>query len=267
MKISVVIPTYNRSDFILRAIESVRNQTIKVDEIIVIDDGSNDKTKELIENLDLKYIYQKNSGVSNARNRGIKEAKNNWIAFLDSDDIWNNTKIENQIEFHKTNPHILISHTDELWVRNDKIINQKHHQKKPSGFCFLENIPACKIGPSTTILHKDILNDIGLFDENLKVCEDYDLWLRISLKYEIGYIDEKQIIKYAGHDNQLSFTTFAIDTYRVQALEKHLNSEFKEDVKLELLKKIEYILKGAKKHDNEKLIKEYSKKQEELLLI
>lgn len=260
MKITVIIPTYNRAEFILRAIKSVQNQTIKVDEIIVVDDGSNDNTKEILKDLDIKYIYQKNKGVSSARNMGIKNCNNDWIAFLDSDDTWHETKIEKQIIFHQQNKEIMLSHTNELWDRNGKIINQKKHQEKPSGFCFLQNLAACKIGPSTVMIHADIFNQIGLFDENLTVCEDYDLWLRISKEFEIGYIDEKLITKYAGHENQLSFTTFAIDQYRIQALEKHLESNHKDDVQKELIKKIELILKGARKHNNEILIKKYEEK-------
>jgi len=260
MKISVVIPTFNREAFILKAIDSIKKQSVNVDEIIVVDDGSSDNTKSLLENSDIKYIYQKNSGVSSARNAGIKEAKNDWLAFLDSDDTWHETKIEKQIEFHKQNKGILLSHTNELWKRNDKIINQKKHQLKPSGFCFLQNLEACKIGPSTVMIHKDIFSKIGLFDENLIVCEDYDLWLRISKEFEIGYLEEKLMTKYAGHENQLSFTTFAIDQYRIQALEKHLKSEHKNDVQKELIRKIELILKGARKHNNEILIKKYEEK-------
>ena len=260
MKISVVIPTYNRELFIEKAILSVQNQTVIVDEIIVVDDGSTDNTKQLLEDFDVVYIYQENSGVSSARNAGIEKAKNNWIAFLDSDDIWHETKLEKQINFHRQYPNVLLSHTDELWIRNNKIINQKKHQQKPSGFCFLDNISACKIGPSTIMMHKDIFHDIGLFDEGLIVCEDYDLWLRISCKYEIGFLNEKLLSKYAGHDNQLSFTTFAIDQYRIQALEKHLESDYKDDVQKELIKKIELILKGARKHNNNMLIKKYEEK-------
>jgi len=261
LNISVVIPTYNRASFILRALDSVLKQTVSVDEIIIIDDGSTDNTKDILKNYtSIKYIYQNNQGVSSARNKGIQEAKNEWIAFLDSDDIWHKEKIEKQVSFHQTNTDILISHTDELWVRNDKIIKQKHHQLKPSGFCFVDNISSCKIGPSTTIINRSILDDIGLFDEKLLVCEDYDLWLRISSKYNIGYIDEKLITKYAGHDNQLSFTTFAIDKYRIQALEKHLNNSFHEEIKKEIENKCNVLLKGARKHNNLEIIEIYEKK-------
>jgi len=265
LKISVVIPTFNRKGFVQKALESVLNQTVEVDEIIIVDDGSNDNTREnLKNNSSIKYIYQENSGVSSARNKGIFEAKNDWIAFLDSDDIWHEEKIEKQIQLHLQNDSILISHTDELWNRNNKIIKQKHHQLKPSGFCFLDNIPSCKIGPSTTLLHKSILEDVGYFDEELIVCEDYDLWLRILHKYELGYLDEKLITKYAGHENQLSFSTFAIDKYRIQALEKHLKGEYSIEIKKEILKKCAVLLKGAHKHNNLDIISVYEKKVFEL---
>ena len=136
MKISIIIPTYNRAKFLLEAVNSVFNQTVKPFEIIVIDDGSNDNTKEVLENLDVKYIYQKNRGVSSARNRGVKEAKGDWICFLDSDDIWLEDKLKEQILFHQ-NSDFLISQTDEVWIRNDKRVNKPKRYKKYGGNIFL----------------------------------------------------------------------------------------------------------------------------------
>jgi len=260
MNISVIIPTYNRQDHILDAIKSVQNQTYKVDEIIVVDDGSTDNTKQLLKNLDIKYIYQDNKGVSSARNTGIKNAKNSWITFLDSDDIWLDSKIEKQVQFHKNNPNILISHTDELWIKNGKQINKKYHQRKPFGWCFEDNLDSCKIGPSTTILHKDIILDIGYFDEDLIVCEDYDLWLRILQKYQLGFIDIPLIKKIAGNYAQLSFDTFAMDRFRIVALEKHLNTKYKHIVLKHLIQKLTYLVNGAKKRDNKDILEKYEPK-------
>ena len=247
MKITVVIPTYNREKLVVAAINSVLNQTIKVDEIIIIDDGSIDDTRRIIEKLPIQYIYQENSGVSSARNLGIKKASNEWICFLDSDDIWLENKIEEQLLFHKKNPDILFSHTHEEWIFNGKIVKQKKHQQKPSGYCFSDNISHCLIGPSTVMIHKSIFNDIGIFDESLEVCEDFDLWLRILDKYELGFIDKKLINKIAGHENQLSFMTPMMDTYRIEALLKHKN---KEEVRDMIIKKCDILIKGAIKHNN-----------------
>lgn len=257
MKISLIIPTYNRANLIENTLLSALNQTIKVDEIIVVNDGSTDNTKQLLEQYDIKYIFQENQGVSSARNTGIKEAQNDWICFLDSDDIWEPNKIEKQIAFHKLYPHILFSHTDELWRFNEKIIKQKKHQLKPSGYCFKENIPNTLIGASTVMCHKSIFDAIGLFDEELKACEDYDLWLRILDKYELGLVDEKLITKIAGHSGQLSFETPLMDSFRVKALLKHLESKHKDEIKQELIKKCDILINGAIKHQNMELKSHY----------
>jgi len=257
MKISLIIPTYNRANLIENTLLSVFNQTIKVDEIIVIDDGSTDNTKQILEQYDIKYIFQENQGVSSARNTGIKRAKNEWICFLDSDDIWEHNKIEKQIAFHIENQHILFSHTDELWRFNEKIIKQKKHQLKPSGYCFKENIPNTLIGASTVMCHKSVFDNVGIFDEELQACEDYDLWLRILDIYELGLIEEKLITKIAGHSGQLSFETPLMDSYRVKALLKHLKSTHKEEVKQELIKRCDILINGAIKYGNDELKHHY----------
>lgn len=258
MKISVIIPTYNRASFLEKSIKSVLNQTAKIDEIIVVDDGSNDNTSQIIKQFDVKYIYQNHQGVSKARNTGIINAKNEWIAFLDSDDIWHNNKIEQHIIFHTKNPNHLASYTNEQWIRNGKIIQQKGYQEKeqPS---FLNSLKLCKIGASTFFCHKKIFEAIGYFDETLIACEDYDLWLRILQKYPIQYIEEKLTSKYAGHQNQLSFETKTIDKYRIYALKKHLESEYKREVLEELIYKTELLIKGAKKHGNTEILEEFEK--------
>jgi glycosyltransferase involved in cell wall biosynthesis len=258
MKISLIIPTYNRASLIENTLLSALNQTTKIDEIIIIDDGSTDNTQELLKKYDIKYTYQENQGVSSARNKGINEAKNEWICFLDSDDIWESNKIEKQIAFHKANPHILFSHTDELWRFNDKIIKQKKHQLKPSGYCFKQNIPNTLIGASTVMCHSSVFDDVGLFDEELKACEDYDLWLRILDRYELGLIDEKLITKIAGHSGQLSFETPLMDSYRIKALLKHLNSNYKEEIKQEIIKRCDILITGAMKHQNKDVEQYYN---------
>ena len=198
-----------------------------------MDDGSTDNTKELLKHEDITYIYQKNNGVSSARNRGIKEAKYDWLAFLDSDDLWYKDKIEKQVSLHVENPELKVSFTDEAWLRNAKVVNKKKHLKKEQP-TFLNSLRTCKIGVSTLFIHKSVFGDIGLFDENLKVCEDYDLWLRVLQKYEIRLMDEELITKQAGHKNQLSFSTPLIDSYRVKALKKHIESQYQNEVLKEI---------------------------------
>ena len=269
MQISVVIPTYNRYEFLKRAITSVVAQTASVAEIIVVDDGSCDDTAQIVKDFpSIIYIYQKNSGVSSARNVGIEKAKYEWIAFLDSDDEWHPQKIARQIQYHQKNSDILISYTDEKWVRNGSEIKIPKKYAKVGGEIFQKCLSHCIIAPSSALLHNSLFQKYGRFDEGLEVCEDYDLWLRIALYEQIGLVDEKLICKYAGHQGQLSFKHWGMDRFRTQSLEKLLHSckerEMVHLVRHELLKKNILLLKGARKYDKIADIKFYEKRIEAL---
>jgi len=224
LDISVVIPTYNRYELLKRAIASLYEQTTPPQEIIVVDDGSTDNTKAIVKDFpEIIYIYQENRGVSVARNAGIQKAKNEWIAFLDSDDEWHSKKLQKQIDFHRKNPDILMSYTDEVWIRNGKKVKIPKKYRKIGEDAFVENLSYCNIAPSSVMLHKKLLDRVGLFDEDLEVCEDYDLWLRIASKEKIALIDEKLINKYAGHDEQLGFRK-NMDRVRIAILQKLIAS-------------------------------------------
>jgi len=245
-KVSVVIPTYNRSSLVQRAIKSAINQTLPPYEIIVVDDGSNDNTAKILKKYPVKVIKQKNLGVSAARNSGILNSSGDIIAFLDDDDEWEELKLQEQLKIHNK-----FSHTQETWIRDGKIINQKAHHQKPEGECFYQNLSFCKIAPSTVMIDRDILLEVGLFDENLEVCEDFDLWLRVLKKYPIKLLKKPLTKKYAGESEQLSFKYFAMDRFRVLSLLK-----FKDDklVRNEILKKLNILKKGALKHQNQDII-------------
>ena len=227
MHVSVIIPTYNRKHTLKRAIQSVYIQSLLPFEIIVVDDGSNDGTKEWVKQKypDIKYIYQKNSGVSSARNKGIKIARGDWIALLDSDDEWLPNKLSEQISKIKSNLDVKILHSNEIWIRNGVRVNQMKKHKKFGGYIFEKCLDICRISPSSVLLKKEILNDIGTFDESLKVCEDYDLWLRITSKYPVCFLDIPLIKKYGGHSDQLSRAHDGIEFYRIQSLQKILESK------------------------------------------
>ena len=261
MNISVIIPTFNRYIFLARAVTSIYNQTVLPKEIIVIDDGSTDNTSQIQKDFpDIIYIYQKNSGVSSARHIGIKRDMFDLIAFLDSDDEWDCTKLEKQIKFHQEHPHILMSYTDEKWVRDGVEVKVPKKYQKYSGYIFDRCLSHCIIAPSASLVHCSIFEKVNLFDENLEVCEDYDLWLRIAINYEIGLVEEKLITKYAGHENQLSFKYWGMDRFRVKSLEKLVDTEKKEIVRSILGKKYKLLLKGAIKYDKITDIKEYEEK-------
>ncbi len=238
MDIAVIIPTYNRYLLLKRAISSVYAQTYSPKEIIIIDDGSTDATVNIQNDFPkIIYIYQKNRGVSSARNHGIKSAKYEWIAFLDSDDEWHEDKLQKQMEFHQKNPDILISYTDELWIRNGIQTKTPKKYKKIGKNIFLENLSYCNIAPSSVVLHKTLFEKVGFFDEALEVCEDYDLWLRISSRYKVVLIRKKLIKKYAGHDEQLGFKK-GMEAYRIRVLEKLYNICMSQEKKILIEKEL-----------------------------
>ncbi len=224
MNISVIIPTHNRAHTIGRAIESVLKQSLPPSEVIIVDDGSPDKTAALIQNdfPRCHYIYQQNQGVSSARNSGIRAASSEWLAFLDSDDEWMPGKLATQAAALKDNPGIQLCHTEEIWIRNGTRVNQMKKHAKRGGWLFQHCLPLCAISPSSVIIHRSLFESLGLFDETLPACEDYDLWLRICAFYPTLFVETAQIIKYGGHEDQLSRRHWGMDRFRIQALEKIL---------------------------------------------
>ncbi len=222
MNISVIIPTHNRVHSIGRAVESVLQQTLPATEIIIVDDGSTDNTAALIRKRfpGCCYLHQQNQGVSSARNRGIAAATGEWLAFLDSDDEWMPEKLAMQTAALKHNPDIHLCHTEEIWIRNGKRVNPMKKHAKKGGWIFQHCLPLCAISPSSVIIHRSLFEAVGLFDETLPACEDYDLWLRICAFYPTLFVEQPQIIKYGGHEDQLSRRHWGMDRFRIQALEK-----------------------------------------------
>jgi glycosyltransferase involved in cell wall biosynthesis len=225
--VSVIIPTFNRSQKLLRAVESVISQHYKGLEILVIDDASTDTTyKDLLKfGKSITYIrLNKNTGVSGARNTGIHNATAPWIAFLDSDDCWLKDKLRIQMLFIKDNPETIACQTDEIWIRNGRRVNPKIKHKKPSGNIFNQSLKLCLVSPSSVIIKSSVFNEIGIFDESLPAAEDYDLWLRISCRYPIYLIDKKLIVKEGGHHDQLSKKFHAMDRFRIASITKLIQS-------------------------------------------
>jgi glycosyltransferase involved in cell wall biosynthesis len=224
---SVIIPTYNRYQLLKRAIDSVLNQTLSDFELIVVDDGSSDDTSGVAIEYEgrITYIRQDNGGVSRARNRGIHLASSPYIAFLDSDDVWLPEKLKEQCNYINSNPDVLIHQTDELWIRNGKRINPMKKHMKKEGAIFLESLDRCMISPSSVVIKGELFERFGLFDEDLPVCEDYDLWLRIAAGERVGLIEKKLIAKYGGHRDQLSRRFWGMDRFRVYAIIKLLMSQ------------------------------------------
>ncbi|MFQ5865343.1 MAG: glycosyltransferase [bacterium] len=223
---SVIIPTYNRLPFLKEAVESVLNQSYRNLELILVDDGSTDGTKDFAAKLGnrIKYVYKKNGGPSSARNRGIREAGGRFITFLDSDDLWHKDKLKVEIEFMQSHPEAMVCYTDEVWIRRGVRVNQRKKHRKYSGWIFEHCVPLCIVSPSSVLMRREFFDEVGYFDESLPVCEDYDLWLRASLRFPFHFIPQKLIIKRGGYSEQLS-AQWGSDRYRVQALLKLLEKE------------------------------------------
>ena len=254
--VSVIIPTYNRALTLARAVASVMAQTHPVLEIIIVDDGSDDDTRDRFESRnDIRYVYQSNAGVSAARNHGLSLARGDWIAFLDSDDAWLPSKIEAQFAALADQPEHRLCHTEEIWIRNGTRVNQKHKHRKGGGDQFERCVELCCISPSSVLLHRTVFDEFGGFDESMRACEDYDLWLRICAVEPVVFVETPQIYKYGGHADQLSRHYAAMDRFRVYALDKLLSDggliDRQRDVVIESIRKrLGVLLAGAAKRGN-----------------
>ena len=262
-EVSVIIPTYNREKFISECVQSVLAQTLPAREIIIVDDGSTDATYNILCDLGfnslstkktvLRYFFQQNRGVSSARNLGIKEARSEFIALLDSDDLWLKSKLDRQVSaFQNDTQSSRLCHTDEIWIRNGVRVNQHKKHKKHGGNVFQSCLKLCCISPSSAMMHRSVFADFGFFDEDLPACEDYDFWLRYSAKEDVNFIDEPLIIKKGGHSDQLSGAHWGMDRFRIYSIEKILKEP---DLKLvhkteaihEVILKLEILINGSQK--------------------
>lgn len=255
--VSVIIPTFNRAYCLVETIHSVLTQSGF--ELIVVDDGSTDGTQKVLQSFpDIRAIHLlENRGVSYARNRGIEEAQGSLICFLDSDDLWEEGKLEAQVKWMQGDPECQAVYTDEKWIRNGVRVNPMNKHQKYSGDIFKPCLPLCIVSPSSVMLRKSLLDEVGVFDESMPVCEDYDLWLRIAIRYPFKFLNDKLIVKRGGHEDQLSRRYWGMDRWRVYALEKLLRGD---DLNLEqrgwvtemLIEKSGVLIQGfAKRGKNE----------------
>ncbi|MGH7494683.1 MAG: glycosyltransferase [bacterium] len=253
--ISVIVPTFNRSAFLREAVDSVLNQTSGDLELIVVDDGSTDDTVALCVGYGdkLHYLSQSHRGVSAARNLGLQHARGPLLAFLDSDDLWTPSKLARQVEWMAAHPEVQLCHTNETWIRRGLRVNQKKIHQKAGGWIYPLCLPRCLISPSSVLMRRELFGYIGVFDEALPVCEDYDLWLRATSRFSVGFLDEPLIVKRGGHGDQLSHSEWGIDRYRVYALLKILAAgglpdDWREQSVATLKRKCHILATGYRKH-------------------
>jgi len=259
--VSVIIPTYNRSFCLERAVRSVLRQSYSCDELIIVDDGSTDDTKELVADIKKQftqkifYYFQPNRGVAAARNYGIYKASSSLLAFLDSDDHWLETKLAQQVESMIEHPNFLISHTKEKWLRQGKHLNQKKIHIPRGGDIFDHCLMLCGVGMSTVLARKELFEMIGYFNEDFFCCEDYEFWLRVTACHPFLLIDKPLTIKEGGRSDQLSYQhRIGMDKLRIHAIENILQSGELSVVKYklalnELKKKCLIYGQGCLKHE------------------
>ncbi len=261
----MIIPTFNRSHLLERAVVSVFNQTVQCSELIIIDDGSTDDTQELLckmsppAKLSFRVYHQPNKGPAAARNLGVCEATLPFIAFLDSDDHWHKKKIEIQYKNLVSSPDFRISHTREKWLRKGRHLNQKKKHIPRHGNIFNHCLQLCGVGMSTVMMEKSLFDEVGFFDESLLCCEDYDLWLRISCRFPFLLIDNTLTVKEGGREDQVSFQyKLGMDRLRINSLRNLLDSNMLDCRQhfmalKEFKKKITIFGNGCIKHDKNEL--------------
>jgi len=265
MTLSVIIPVYNRRDLLKEALDSLDSQRFKDFQVIIADDGSTDGSDETAESW-LKthrghLLRLKHSGFPGlVRNRAVDLAEGEWIAFLDSDDLWKPEKLQRQLEEIRREPEIRLWHCREIWQRGTQIVSQKKQKHRRRGDLFEDALKKCIIGPSTVLIRRDFWNQTGGFRDDMEIAEDYELWLRMTALEPVGYLDEPLIIKRAGDWDQLSEKYGQIEIFRMRGLaalvesqwfSRHASEQIQSLAVQELIRKYDIYARGCRKRGKE----------------
>ncbi len=222
--ISVVIPVFNRRTLLMQAAASVLGQQYTDIELIIADDGSTDGLEDDIQVLlaDPRVRYHRNEhlGMPGAvRNIGAEFAEGEWLAFLDSDDLWLPAKLSEQLKYAESHPEVSCIHGREIWLRGETVVSQKSQKHKREGDIFYDSLKKCIIGPSTVLMKTSLFRQLRGFREDLEIAEDYEFWLRLTSGEQVGYVDIPLVIKRAGYGGeQLSEKYGQIEVFRIRGL-------------------------------------------------
>lgn len=220
-EVSVIIPTYNSAEFLAEAVDSVLAQTWSDFEIVIVDDGSTDDTRDVAARYGdhVRYLYQQNEGPSSARNMGIKEAKGTYVAFLDSDDAWEPEKLRIQMDFMGEHPEITLVCTDSS-LMGSRECRERKLRRDLMGNLFPVLYSNSFIRTSTVLMLRECFRDVGYFDERYRSAEDYDVWLRVAKRYAIAYLNQP-LVRYRKHEDNISHDKITLRSNALSVLEAH----------------------------------------------
>lgn len=264
--VSVIIHTYNNEKFIGETIDSVLNQTYNDYEIIVVDDGSEDGTRDaLLPYMQkIRYHYKENGGIASAKNTGISLSNAEFIAFLDHDDLWVPDKLKIQMEYFDVHPHIGLVYAKYASFRDDKELRTKP-EKGYSGWIFKNLLSKSIVQTSTVMVKRECLNAVGPYDESFKLADEYDMFLRIAKRFQCGFVD-KRLTRYRVHDMNASKNDLLFDKENLRVFKKVYNgyTDLDEKEKKILRKRIAmYSIKVAGGLYNQGQLEESMKYQKE----
>ncbi len=221
--ISVIIPTFNRINLLKETVDSVRNQSFRDFEIIVVNDGSTDGTGDwLRDQTDLRVIEQNNLGIATARNNGAAAAKGDWLAFLDHDDLWAPDKLLIQAEFVRNNPDVAL-----VAVRHVRMGQPNREPKNPQwikGDLFLKEYSQSFIHTSSVMIRRDIFEHVGGFPTKYHFADEFDVWLKISAAYPIAYFD-RPLVFIRFYESNTSHNRIGVRTDTYDILLRHYDPE------------------------------------------
>jgi glycosyltransferase involved in cell wall biosynthesis len=266
--VSVIIHTFNNEKFIAETVESVLRQTYNDYEIVVVDDGSEDGTRDALLPYmqEIRYHYKENGGIASAKNAGISLSNSEFIAFLDHDDLWVPDKLKIQMEHFNSNPQIGLVYAKYTSFRNDKELRTKP-EKGYSGWIFKELLSKSFIQTSTVVVKRECLDAVGPYDESFTLGDEYDMFLRVAKRFQCGFVD-KELTRYRVHDRNASKDDLLFDKENLRVFKKVYNgyTDLDEKEKKILRKRIAmYSMKIAKCLDSQGQLKESMKYQKEAL--